>query len=165
MRNARKPARALTMLLALPLGLLLCGCMHDPLPYSPHYSDITLADPADGPVNKADGRRKGHGARGPHRAQTVLVPDACITPDVAEQPVYLPAGCANNLNLQIMVERKKDLGRGRKPGPATAAPAVRAAERYLYGGTDAERRTGRLESPREQTSAPSLPQGTRSETR
>ena len=47
MRNARKPARALTMLFALPLGLLLCGCMHDPLPYSPHYSDITLTDPAN----------------------------------------------------------------------------------------------------------------------
>jgi hypothetical protein len=161
---ARTPARALPMLLALPLGLLLSGCLHEPLPYSPHYSEITLTDPADAPV-KARSPRKGHGARSVARAQTVLVPDACITPDVAEQPLYLPPGCANNLNLQIMVERPRDLVRGRQPGPAAAAPSVRAAQRYLYGGTEAERRNGRTEAPRDQTPAPSLPQGTRSDMR
>lgn len=158
--RARKAARAL--LLALPLGLPLGGC--ETLPYSPHYSHITLTDPADVPP-QARAPRKGHAARRADRAQTVLVPDACITPDVAEQPLYLPPGCANNLNLQIMVEQPRDLLRGRQPGPAAAAPSVRAAQRYLYGGTEAERRNGRTEAPRDQTPAPSLPQGTRSDTR
>lgn len=165
MLHAGKPARAPMMLFALPLGLLLAGCLHDPLPYSPHYSSIALADPADVPA-KGEAPRKGQRApRNAPRAQTVLVPDACVTPDVAEQPLYLPPGCANNLNLQIMVEQPKDLGRGRQPGPATAAPAVRAAQRYLYGGTEAERRSGKLEAARDQTTAPSLPQGTRPEMR
>ena len=165
MWHARKPGRALMRLFAMPLGLFLTGCLHDPLPYSPHYSDITLTDPANVPAKVGSGHKK-YGAR-VHPAQTVLVPDACITPDVAEQPLYLPPGCANNLNLQVMVERPKDLVRGRQPGPAAAAPAVRAAQRYLYGGTEAERRSGRLETPREQ-SAPTttqLPQGTRPDMR
>jgi hypothetical protein len=162
MVRATRPARALTMLFALPLALSLGGCLHEPLPYSPNYSDITLTDGADVPVKPSP--RKGHRARHVDRAQTVLVPDACITPDVAEQPLYLPPGCANNLNLQIMVERPRELLRGREPGPAAAAPSVRAAQRYLYGGTEAERRNGRTEAPRDQTPAPSLPQGTRSDT-
>ena len=162
MLRATKPARTATTLFALSLGLLLGGCLHEPLPYSPHYSEITLTDPAGAPAKP--GPRKGHRAR-VDQAQTVLVPDACITPDVAEQPLYLPPGCANNLNLQIMVEHPKDLMHGRRPGPAAAAPSVRAAQRYLYGGTEAERRNGRTEAPRDQTPAPSLPQGTRSDMR
>ena len=162
---------ALAKLLATPtailaLGVVLAGCLpHEPLPYSPHYSRIKLADAAHAPAVQ-----KGHDvppAAAPHharRAQTVVVPDACITPDVAEQPLYLPPGCANNLNLQMMVERPADLGQGRRPGPAAAAPAVRAAQRYLYGGTEAERRAGKREQ-REQPAPPSLPQGTRPEPR
>ena len=164
MLRARKLADAPMMLVALSLGLLLGGCMHEPLPYSPHYSNVTLTGPAAAPVPPR-GPHKGRRAPGPGQAQTVLVPDACVTPDVAEQPVYLPPGCANNLNLQIMIEQPRDLQRGRQPGPAAAAPSVRAAQRYLYGGTEAERRGGRTEAPRDQTPAPSLPQGSRSDMR
>ena len=167
MLQASKPGRAPMGLFAMLLGLLLTGCLHDPLPYSPNYSDITLTDPADAPAPAGSAHKKHRAARNARQAPTVLVPDACITPDVAEQPLYLPPGCANNLNLQVMVERPKDLVRGRQPGPAAAAPAVRAAQRYLYGGTEAERRSGRLETPREQ-SAPTttqLPQGTRPDMR
>jgi hypothetical protein len=166
MLQSRTPVQSLVLRLTLPLGLLLGGCAHEPLPYSPNYSRVTLADPALAPVKTA-GVHKGYDAAPVAAARTVMVPDACITPDVTEQPVYLPSGCANALNLQAMVERKKDLVRGRKPGPATAAPAVRAAERYLYGGTEWERRASRIEATREQTTVvvPSLPQGTRPDAR
>jgi hypothetical protein len=144
-------------LLIMPAGLLLSACLHEPLPYSPNYSRTTLVDPAGAPLKPG----KVHHA--PRQARDVMVPDACITPDVAEQPVYLPSGCANNLNLQLMVERPQDLVEGRRPGPAAAAPTVRAAQRYLYGGTEAERRAGRLETSRDQQqpAQPSFPQGTR----
>ena len=65
-------------------------------------------------------------------------PLALMMPDVTEQPVYLPPGCANSLNLQVMVEHQRDLVRGRRSGPPEAAPVVHAAERYLYGATEAE---------------------------
>jgi hypothetical protein len=125
----------------LLLSLLLSGCLpREPLPYSPNYSSVTLVDESKaaepGAVHKVQARRTRQ------QATTVGVPDACITPDVTEQPLYLPPGCANNLNLQMMLERPKDLVQGRQPGPAAAAPTVRAAQRYLYEGTEAERRTG-----------------------
>jgi hypothetical protein len=142
-------------LLVVPLGFLLTACLYEPLPYSPNYSRVTLVDPPGATLGP------GKVQSPPRQARDVMVPDACVTPDVAEQPVYLPSGCANNLNLQLMVERPQDLVEGRRSGPAAAAPTVRAAQRYLYGGTEAERRAGRLEQPRDQPAAPSLPQGTR----
>lgn len=121
------------------MSFVLSGCLpHEPLPYSPNYSRITLIDESKAPVEPG----RVHKTRRAHQATAVGVPDACITPDVTEQPLYLPPGCANNLNLQLMVERPRDLVQGRQPGPAAAAPAARAAERYLYEGTEAERRTG-----------------------
>jgi hypothetical protein len=143
------------LIVMLPLSPLLSACLHEPLPYSPNYSRVTLVDPPSTPS------RPGKVQSSTRQAREVVVPDACLAPDVAEQPVYLPSGCANNLNLQLMVERPQDLVEGRRSGPAAAAPTVRAAQRYLYGGTEAERRAGRLEQPRDQPAAPSLPQGTR----
>ena len=123
------------------MSLVLSGCLpHEPLPYSPNYSRITLVDESG-----AAHKRQTRGAR---QVQTVGVPDACITPDVTEQPLYLPPGCANALNLQLMVERPRDLVQGRQPGAAEAAPAVRAARRYLYEETEAERRSGKVDQPR-----------------
>jgi hypothetical protein len=142
-------------LLVVPLGILLSACLHEPLPYSPNYSRVTLVDPPSAPLGP------GKVQSPPRQARNVMVPDACVTPDVAEQPVYLPSGCANNLNLQLMVERPQDLVEGRRSGPAAAAPTVRAAQRYLHGGTEAERRAGKVEPTRDQPAAPSLPQGTR----
>jgi hypothetical protein len=154
MQQRRIPAMKIGLLVA-PLACLLSACLHEPLPYSPNYSRMTLVDPASPPA------KPGKVHTPPRQARDVMVPDACVTPDVAEQPVYLPSGCANNLNLQLMVERPQDLVEGRRSGPAAAAPTVRAAQRYLYGGTEAERRAGRLEQPREQPPPPSMPQGTR----
>ncbi|MDR9877967.1 hypothetical protein RJC98_22525 [Pseudomonas allii] len=45
----------------------------------------------------------------------------------------LALGCANNLNLMQMVERKQDLTQGRATGPAMAAPVGRAAQVYIEG--------------------------------
>ncbi|WP_245581882.1 hypothetical protein [Phyllobacterium phragmitis] len=104
-------------------ALVLAGCQNsaqrDPLPYSPNYHRAGV----EGPVRKGYDPRSGH-----------LLPDACVTPDVTEDPLYLPPGCANNMNLQLMVERQRDLVRGRKTGPAMAAPVVRAA-RHVIDGT------------------------------
>ena len=180
--ETRTPARgtmgrAPLLFSMLASGLLLGACLpHESLPYSPNYSRVTLTDESTVLVNPGTvqkGYDKGvipppRAARKVRQAQTVLVPDACITPDTAEQPVYLPSGCANNLNLQIMVERPGDLMQGRRPGPATAAPTVRAAERYLYEGTDSERRAARFQTRAEPPSAPSspsLPQGSRTDSR
>ncbi|MCJ8141081.1 hypothetical protein [Falsirhodobacter halotolerans] len=101
----------------LPL-IALAACSvpaRDPLPYSPNYQYL-----GGGLVQKgaASGR---------------MVPDACITPDVAADPLYLPPGCANALNLQMMAAAPSDLMRGRTPGPAMAAPQARAARRVIDG--------------------------------
>ena len=122
------------------LGLALGGCLpHEPLPYSPNYTRVTLVDGAGtNAVHKAPDPSGARYVRRDGRAWTGLVPDACVTPDVAEQPFYLPSGCANNLNLQVMVEHQRDLLRGRRSGPPAAAPVAQAAERYLYGVTEAE---------------------------
>jgi hypothetical protein len=178
MHGTRTPARgplgrAPLLFSMLASSLLLGACLHEPLPYSPNYSHVTLTDESEVLAHPGKGYDKGvipprPAARKVRQAQTVLVPDACITPDTAEQPVYLPSGCANNLNLQIMVERPKELVQGRRPGPATAAPTVRAAERYLYEGTDSERRAARFQTraePPPAPSSPSLPQGSRTDSR
>jgi type IV pilus biogenesis protein CpaD/CtpE len=47
-----------------------------------------------------------------------------------------PPGCANAYNLQRMVVQEDDLVYGRELDPAVAAPAARAAQRYIDGRTD-----------------------------
>ncbi|WP_343315012.1 hypothetical protein AAIB41_15985 [Brucella sp. BE17] len=95
----------------------------DPLPYSPNYH-MTTAGSGNMVRKGYDKQPNTHGR---------LVPDACVKPDVVEDPLYLPPGCANNLNLQMMVERQSDLVDGRTTGPAMAAPVVRAARRVIDG--------------------------------
>ncbi|WP_420845006.1 hypothetical protein [Ensifer adhaerens] len=117
------------------LLLVLTGCSgSSPQPYSPNYRYVSLhgAPPAkDGVV------RKGYDTT----ASQMLVPDACITPDTAEQPLYLPLGCANNLNLQLMAQDQGHLLKGREMGPAMAAPVARSAKSYIDGfGEDETRR-------------------------
>jgi hypothetical protein len=113
--------------LALGLAsLIIAGCQNnniqrDPLPYSPNYHVADISN--QGVVSKS--YEKQRGGR--------LVPDVCVTPDVTENPLYLPPGCANNLNLQMMVERESDLLHGRDTGPAMAQPVVRAARRIIDG--------------------------------
>jgi type IV pilus biogenesis protein CpaD/CtpE len=114
---------------------MLAGCVgNQPQPYSPNYSYLSMNDAKPGVV------RKGYDKVA---AQTILVPDACITPDTADDPVYLPSGCSNNLNLQHMAARKQDLLQGREMGPAMAAPVARAAQNYIDGTVPEERRQRR----------------------
>jgi hypothetical protein len=65
-----------------------------------------------------------------------LAPKACLVPDPTDTGFggsQLPPGCANNANLLAMVERKKDVVKGRKLGAAPASPSARAAQKYIYG--------------------------------
>lgn len=113
----------------------LTGCMGTKIqPYSPNYSYIDA-----GGTSRPGVVRKGYDSE---RA-AMLVPDACITPDTGEDPMYLPSGCANNLNLQHMAAKKQDLMRGSEMGPAMAAPVARAAQNYIEG-TEPESRRRRL---------------------
>ena len=111
----------------------LAGCASKAQPYSPdyHYVAVDGGSAGKGPV------RKGYEMP---QTKAVLVPDACTTPDTAAQPLYLPSGCANNLNLQFMVAREQDLLQGRNMGPAMAAPAARAAQVYISGPPTDEQR-------------------------
>ena len=111
---------------AATLAMVLAGCAHSGFPdyselppdYSPRYTSVAVVTPS--------GREK-----------RVLVPEACITPDKVSSaemgPPRIPPGCANNYNLQRMVERKRDLTQGRKLDKASGATTARAAQRYLDG--------------------------------
>lgn len=120
----RCPMLHSTIMAAVSFTLAACNEMEpetsfmSPPDYSPHYTYIDkISD---------DGRVK-----------RVLVPEACLSSRESspadEGPPRLPPGCANNYNLQRMVEKKRDLTQGRPIGPAPAAPAVRAAQRYIDG--------------------------------
>ncbi|MHC1551796.1 hypothetical protein [Phyllobacterium sp. K27] len=135
------PVRLGFKLLAVIGAATLSGCMGTKIqPYSPNYSYIDT-----GGTSRPGVVRKGYDSE---RA-AMLVPDACITPDTGEYPMYLPSGCANNLNLQHMAAKKQDLMHGREMGPAMAAPVARAAQNYIEG-TDPEIR--RRRRPADETS-------------
>jgi hypothetical protein len=113
---------------ALSTVLLIGGCYEKdsdaylaPPDYSPDYAYIKLVS--------EDGRTR-----------RVLVPEACLRSDERSPadagPQRLPPGCANNYNLERMVERKSDLTRGRPLSPAPGAPSARAAQNYIDGKKD-----------------------------
>jgi hypothetical protein len=90
-----------------------------PPDYSPGYVQVPVASPD-------------HSGRVYHER----VPEACLVPDPTDKGLggnRLPPGCANNANLVAMAERKRDVTKGRKLGPAPAAPSARAAQKYIYG--------------------------------
>ena len=112
--------RALLWSAGMSVVLLAGGCVRYPPDYSPFYQSVPL------------GVSAGPGGR----ARYAVVPDACLSygpGDVGPAGGRLPAGCANAYNLMRIVERERDLLRGRKLGPAPAAPAARAAQRYIDG--------------------------------
>jgi hypothetical protein len=131
-----RPTTIKPALLATFAAATLTACAPElPNAYSPGYSRVSLDQGGE-----AGGRvRKGYDGDTAAR-RTALVPDACVTPDVAPDPLYLPSGCANAANLQMMVENERDLERGQTPGRAMAAPVARAARGYIDGTTEAERR-------------------------
>jgi hypothetical protein len=96
------------------LGLAACADL--PPDYSPNFAQV--------PVASRD-----------RVARYQLVPESCLVPDPTDTQLgpRLPPGCANNANLLAMVEKKRDVVRGRKLGAAPAAPSARAAQRYIYG--------------------------------
>src|SRR5215472_10923914 len=97
--------------------LSLAACAELPPDYSPDYSYVpVVASPTH-----------------PGRVRYVLAPNACLTPDPTDWQLgpRLPPGCANAANLLAMTEHKRDVVRGRKLGPAPAAPSARAAQRYI----------------------------------
>lgn len=112
--------RALLLSAGIAVALLAGGCVRYPPDYSPYYQSVPLG------VSAGPGGRERY----------ALVPDACLdygSGDVGPAGERLPAGCANAYNLMRMVEREQDLLRGRKLGLAPAAPAARAAQRYIDG--------------------------------
>ena len=113
-------SRRVCLPVCLTAILLGCGaCAQLPPDYSPHYSYIPVVSPDR-----------------PNRARYVLAPDACLTPDPTDNRMgtpRLPPGCANAYNLKRMADRQGDLVRGRPLGAAPAAPAARAAQKYIYG--------------------------------
>ena len=114
--------RRLPFVLALTATLPLVGC--ETFLEQPHYSAEYRT------VSDAQGR-------------TLLVPEACLAAAVTselEQTTKLAPGCANAFNLLQMVERREDLQRGRRSGPALAAPVGRAAQLYLEGFESAAQR-------------------------
>jgi hypothetical protein len=101
---------------------LLGGCAQIPSAPSSQFVSVPLA------VTERYGITRMH---------PVTWPEACLVPDPTAEPLLgqsLPPGCANNYNLLQMTEHQDDLARGRRLGAAPAAPAVRAAQRYIYGG-------------------------------
>jgi hypothetical protein len=96
------------------------ACAQIPPDYSPDYVQVPVMS-------------RNHPDRVSHYE---LVPKACLVPDPTDTGLggsRLPPGCANNANLLAMVERKKDVVKGRKLGAAPAAPSARAAQKYIYG--------------------------------
>jgi hypothetical protein len=100
--------------------LFVAGCQAQmPPDYSPDYVRVPVAS-----------------EEYPYKVKHVLMPKACLNPDPTADDIFgekIPPGCANAFNLQRMAERKGDLFHGRNPGPAPAAPSVRAAQKYLNG--------------------------------
>ncbi len=104
----------------LVTGAALQACAQIPPDYSPDYVHVPVMS-------------RNHPDRVSHYE---LAPKACLTPDPTDTGLggsRLPPGCANNANLLAMVERKKDVVKGRKLGAAPASPSARAAQKYIYG--------------------------------
>lgn len=117
----------------LPLLALLAGCESalGPMSWETGYRQVSAAD---GPLRGSEGSQR-----------QLIVPNTCQTRPDQSGIVALPSGCANDLNLQLMVERPSDLIRGREMGPAPAAPVANAARERLDNRERANDRRLRLE--------------------
>jgi hypothetical protein len=111
--NSRHFCRAAGPAIAL---LALAACADLPPDYSPNFAQVPMVSP-DGVVRYG------------------LVPEACLVRDPTDTQLgpRLPPGCANNANLLVMAEKKRDVVHGRKLSAAPAAPSARAAQKYIYG--------------------------------
>lgn len=109
--------------------LLLTGCQSSmgPMSWTTGYRQVMPTSGASAP-----------------RAATI-VPNLCQTQPDETGLVTLPPGCANDLNLQLMVVEPQDLIRGREMGPALAAPVADAANEHVHGRERARQRRQLLE--------------------
>lgn len=78
--------------------------------------------------------------------QTMAIPNLCQAPPEASGQITLPPGCANDLNLSLMVANPGDLTRGQPMGEAMAAPVASAARERLNDRERANERRARLEN-------------------
>lgn len=109
--------------------LLLAGCQSSmgPMDWATGYHQVTTVASARAPY------------------ETTIVPNLCQPQSGETGRTTLPPGCANDLNLQLMVVEPQDLVRGRAMGPAMAAPVADAANEHLNGRERASQRRSLLE--------------------
>ncbi|ART62105.1 hypothetical protein [Kushneria marisflavi] len=100
-----------------------------------------------GPMSWTSGYREVD-VLGPARTvqRTMAIPNLCQAPSEASGEITLPPGCANDLNLSLMVANPRDLTRGQPMGEAMAAPVANAARERLNDRDRANERRTRLES-------------------
>ncbi|UYG04678.1 CpaD family pilus assembly protein [Halomonas sp. LR3S48] len=115
----------------LPLALLLSGCVSSMGPISWETGYRQVSEPAGSDTEAL--RRS-------------IAPNTCRVSPGQAGIVPLPPGCANDLNLQAMVERPGDLLHGREMGPARGAPVAAAARERLEDRERANSRRVVLES-------------------
>ncbi|ALM53816.1 hypothetical protein [Halomonas huangheensis] len=113
----------------LPLLVMLGGC-----------------NSALGPMSWQSGyRASGVAATDTRTAQLqAIAPNTCDLLSDQSGIVTLPPGCANDINLQYMVERPQDLLYGREMGPAQAQPVATAARERLTDREQSRTRSDRL---------------------
>ncbi|WP_353980360.1 hypothetical protein [Salinicola endophyticus] len=121
------PATKAATLLTLAL---LAGCQSSlgPMSWTSGYREVTLATP--------DGQG----------TTTRTLANLCQSEPEQSGLIPLPPGCANDLNLQLMVVDPGDLTHGRAMGPARAAPLAAAASQRLDNRGRANERRVRLEN-------------------
>lgn len=109
---------------------LLGGCQSSmgPMSWTSGYRNVTVAN--------ADGQG----------TSTRTIPNLCQSDPGQSGLITLPPGCANDLNLELMVVDPGDLTRGREMGPAMAAPVAAAASQRLNDRERANERRAMLEN-------------------
>lgn len=133
--SIRKTWRLVPLLASAFLSLgLLAGCQSSmgPMNWTSGYRQVAVANPQ--PSGAVAG------------SQSVTIPNLCQTQPDDTGLVSLPPGCANDLNLQLMVANPQDLTRGQEMGPAQAAPVANAARERLNDRERASERRAMLEN-------------------
>ncbi|MFQ3786220.1 hypothetical protein [Halomonas sp. A29] len=115
----------------LPLALLLSGCVSSmgPISWDTGYRQVSEPEGSD-----------------TESLRRAIAPNTCRVSPGQAGIVPLPPGCANDLNLQAMVERPGDLLHGREMGPARGGPVAAAARERLEDRERANSRRVALES-------------------
>ncbi|MFC3282192.1 hypothetical protein [Litchfieldella rifensis] len=116
-------------------------------PLIPFLALLTGCSSSLGPMSWETGYRATGVAQAGNEAslRQSISPIACRTQPGETGIVTLPPGCANDLNLQFMVERPRDLLHGREMGPARAGPVANAAQERLANRERANARRQKLE--------------------